>query len=620
MANDKIKSAAERDADAALEEILREVESAPRRRPRAEQDDTLDFVRTGTPRSHAATPRNTEPDEEEPPRLPVRKPRTAEGEMPQRRRPAQQSRAAADAEPVGQPRRATQRRPETAGEQRQAQRPRNPQQRSNPQRPQNPRNPEQRRRPQNAEGAQPVRRTRPAQEGGQTRNPQQRPAGTRSAADQHRRPQNGTRPAGARKKSAAAAKRQPNYWRIGMLIYIMLFIIGTLFAMYRLRIYLDEYEQSLPEHTIDGYVNGLNSGFYSDMVRQKVDQLAATKVTDYETADTIASTLDIENLGVTEYKWLKKSDEYTDERPVYYIRYGGASIATVALERAGGTQKFDFPIWKTCEAESLIEIASEAEYSVEVKLPAGGSLMVNGIEVPKDTFEDSEYEMPMDDVMKMYAEQPETQSVKISGLFVAPEVRAFDAEGNALEPEKVPADSVKEQIYTFLPADVAEPNEALVDRIEALTNAYINYMVKKDQNMEANWGALSPYLLRDADAHKTLLSLWADVNWNNPYTAREDKPLDVKHLKMYSEQLCTVEVSFDVQLTNAERGTELTNSYKGTVRWTLVKNGNTWLAARFETVSADGGSTDLVSSDEPAPAEETPAEDAAAPAEEAPVE
>ncbi|MBQ3939844.1 MAG: hypothetical protein II723_01915, partial [Oscillospiraceae bacterium] len=168
MADEKnIRSSADRDADAALEEILREVEASPRRTAKRRESDDLDFVQTGTPRSHAATPKtpargNPEPAQEsrmperEKPRrenpgqkAPVR--RNAE-QAPQRRRPeeqranGQQNRVRRDVEQVdAPPRRAPQQRPQNGGQQRaphrrpegqqsRPQRPQEPQRRSQPQR------------------------------------------------------------------------------------------------------------------------------------------------------------------------------------------------------------------------------------------------------------------------------------------------------------------------------------------------------------------------------------------------------------------------------------------------------------------------------------------------------
>ena len=94
MADEKIRKAADRDADAALEEILREVEAAPRKPKRPREDDGLDFVKTGTPRSHAATPKTpvraqaAEPKTEAPVRTRSNAPTDGQQRRPAAQRPA----------------------------------------------------------------------------------------------------------------------------------------------------------------------------------------------------------------------------------------------------------------------------------------------------------------------------------------------------------------------------------------------------------------------------------------------------------------------------------------------------------------------------------------------------
>lgn len=570
----KIRSSADRDADAALEEILREVETAPRRTARRRDSDDLDFVKTGTPRSHAATPKATvleNPEPEKPVRenaerkAPVR--RSGSEGAPQRRRPEEQrangpqNRVRRDVEQVDAPRNPRPR-PKNGGQQRAPQH-RPERQQSRPQEPQR------RNYPQQKETVQ-QHRQRPAEQ----RAPQQR------SNPQHRQHPVNNRP--QQKRSAAAAKRRPNYFRIGLAIYIMLGLILTLWGMRRLNNFLKEYEESRPKYTIDGYVSHLNSGFYSDMVRQKVEEIP---VSDYETADTIASTLDIESLGGTGYTWVKKVDEYSDEKPVYYIRYNGASIATVALQRVSGTEKFDFPVWKTMEPESLIEISPEAKYTLDVTVPDGGSLLVNGMKVPMSSLTDTEYDLGLDEKAKNIVENPVGQHVKIDGLFVTPEVRAFDADGNALSAKAVPDASEKEQIYMFEPASKAEPNPVLVARMEELTKAYINYMINKDEATWANRQYLDNFLLNGSDAFTVLHGITGDISWNNPYTARVDKVLEISNVKMYSDTICSADAHFELQLTKESQNGTVTNDYNGTVRWIMVKNGNAWYATHFDLLS-----------------------------------
>ena len=564
MDNETRKRAADRDADEALDAILREIDSADREKPSeadkyAEQNRSTkseserrrrpaDAERT-RPVSHAKEseqrterpakkpsqlhrlPAAAERPEERSQRLAAERARSAERgeERPVRRQPSERP-----AERSERPQRAVQR----------------PAERSE--------------RPQRAA-------QRPAE---RSERPQRTAASANAAAKDTaaKRPQQKT-------GSSKAVTRKPSAFRIGMALYIIIFMLITMFLMHRLNVYLREYEASRPQYTIDGYVAGLNKGFYSDMVRQHVDLIPVSK---YETAETIAESLDIENLDADTYTWAKNPSAYTDEKPVYYIRSGESAIATVELKQVGGTETFDFPVWQACPAQSLIEVASEPQYSLEVTVPDGASVMVNGIAIPYEEMDRSASVLELDNAALMYAQQPESLHVKIDGLYAAPKVQAYDSLGNLLTASKESDETEAEQVFRFEPKAESAPDEELVSRIENMMRAYIDYMANKDEALWTNLGVLDTYLVPNSSAYSKLHGIAGDINWNNPYTARQDRALDVSNIRMYGENVCTAEVHYDYQLTK-----NVVNDYVGDMRWTFVKTGNGWNAVEFEITGSN---------------------------------
>ena len=241
-------------------------------------------------------------------------------------------------------------------------------------------------------------------------------------------------------------------------------------------------------------------------------------------------------------------------------------------------------------------------------VPDGGSLLVNGQKVPLSSLTDTEYDLGLDDTAKNIVEAPVGQHVRIEGLYVTPEVRAFDENGNSLSAKSVPDPAEKEQKYLFEPAPKAEPNPVLVARMEELTKAYINYMINKDEATWANRQYLDNFVLNGSDAFTVLHSITADVAWNNPYTARVDKVLEISNVKMYSDTICTADAHFELQLTKESKNGTVTNDYNGTVRWVMVKNGNAWYATHYDLLNgsdaADGEAEAEAEAEADIPAEE----------------
>ena len=364
-----------------------------------------------------------------------------------------------------------------------------------------------------------------------------------------------------------------------MALYISIFIVGLLWGLTRLWSYLAEYEQSRPEHTIEAYIEHLNADFYSQMTQAAA---GGVQLSEFETPDSILKTLNTDIAPDATYSWGKKGDTYTDDRPDYYIRYGNAAIASVALERVGGTPKFDFPIWRAVDPQTLIEISSKPEYELHVTLPAGANLTVNGVPVPISYMQPAQSPLELDETTLQYAAAPAAQSVNITGLFTSPAVQAVDAAGNPLEAVTEPGEYDKNQQYVYAPADAASPDPALVSRIEALTRAYVNYMINQDLDTWGNLYELEQYLVGNSTADSMMRSLVNDVYWNNDYTSREDKVLEISHVKMYSDTVCTCQAHFELQLTK-----NVVNDYVGTVEWTLINTDGTWNACNLTLLTDD---------------------------------
>ena len=324
MDQDKYKESADRAADEALEAILNEIDGEPE-------------VKTAAPAEKPAQKPAEKPAERPARRRPASgERRPASGE----RRPAASGERRPAASGERRPAASGERRPAASGERRPAasgeRRPAASGERRPARTPEERTRSAQRQRPEieSVDGAAPRRKTRPADEtprrsrpadGTKRRRPANAPA-TRSSAKH-----------AAETDTAAVGKRKPSMFRIGLLIYIVVFLLLMTFGLFKFRTFLAEVESSLPQHTIENYVQHLDSNFYNEMVRQKVDQIP---VTQYETADTIAETL---NLGAEQsegYTFAKKGDEFTDEKPVYYIRSGEAAIAKVTLSKAGETPSF----------------------------------------------------------------------------------------------------------------------------------------------------------------------------------------------------------------------------------------------------------------------------------------
>ena len=243
------------------------------------------------------------------------------------------------------------------------------------------------------------------------------------------------------------------------------------------------------------------------------------------------------------------------------------------LTQSGKTPDYGLPLWSAGEPVSRITVTAEPQYTLSVTLPADAVLTVNGVTVDAAEMSEAEPEITFDNIALKYGPQPETRCFEASGFYLQPEIAVTDAAGNPLKPAAQPKPEDAQQVYVFERAPASEPDDAILQRVEAMTKAYFNYVSNNGRNGGYNLSVLNQYLMNGSPVWHTMANIISDIKWNNQYINREDKLCEISRVTMYSDTLCVCEVRFDIVLTKV-----ITNEYKGTLRWTLINNGYNWFA------------------------------------------
>lgn len=355
-------------------------------------------------------------------------------------------------------------------------------------------------------------------------------------------------------------------------IYILILSMIIRSAVKKEKAYLGEYEASRPQYLIEEYIASLTDDFLSEMAEQAV---GAMELSQYETPELLLDSV-MQTGGTAGYSYRKTAD-FTESQPSYYILRGEEAVAAVALNRSGWTQEYGFPVWSLGEPESVMQVEASPAYTVSVTVPQGATVKLNGVSVPQELFTDAPSELQLTPTEQYFMQQPVSQSCEITGLYHAPTVEAADADGNVLEPEAVPDPTRARQEYVFAHADTKNPDEALVQTVENLTHAYIDYVMNKNNTIELNLAVMRQYMMQGSALAVLMQTIYSDVWYNNPPDLREDHVFEVRHVRMYAENLCTVDVRLELTF-----GKVAVNDYAGTVRWVLVNNGYGWYATNIE--------------------------------------
>ena len=225
-------------------------------------------------------------------------------------------------------------------------------------------------------------------------------------------PPSGAKPAGSAAPPASVPPKPPKqkgrFWT-GYLIFVLAFlvIIGAGLTVLWLR--MDAYERSRPYRPMDALMASTSAdGWRSQLSNAGVE----------------SSFLDTLDFGAANYT--KKLGDYSDEQPVYSIRFGKKTMLTAIL-REGAALRFGFHAW---EVDSLTLVPS----GLTVFVPENATLKRNGVPVGEEciaarnaqSVELGPLESGRDDI-------PGLTKYVLDHCYAADGITVTDAVGNTLE-------------------------------------------------------------------------------------------------------------------------------------------------------------------------------------------
>ncbi len=355
-------------------------------------------------------------------------------------------------------------------------------------------------------------------------------------------------------------------------IYVVIFLLLMLSINKKANKYLAEFESSRPKYAIESYLETLDENFLADMMTQATTGLNFSA---YEKPEMLyeSARSQVGELGEFTYQ---PAEDFTESQPIYYVLQDGEAIAKVPLARSGWTEKYNFPEWRVDTPISVISLQASPEFTLTVTMPEGATMKVNGVEVPEDQYLETESEFLLTPTELYFMQQPMARKCVIGGLYCAPKVTVMDADGNVLEPYETPSPDLASQEYIFPIANDPNPDQGLVDRVTALTKAYMDYVINTRCEVNQNLAVLSNYMLAGSPFSNLMYTIASDIWYNNDPNMREDHVFEVKNVRYYADNVCMVDVRLESTI-----GKVAVNDYACTVRWVLVNTGYGWYATNF---------------------------------------
>ncbi len=263
-------------------------------------------------------------------------------------------------------------------------------------------------------------------------------------------------------------------WFFFLLLAITLFL-GKFYQY--LVSYEAVYQESLPHHYAEKIVGIVQK---NDMASIEQLQDNPPEISEFETEENLYHYM-AELLEGKEISY-SKTQNYTDDRPEYYITADRYIVALLRLKESG-TQKRDYnlPVWE----KEHFEFYTDAQHEVRVSCPTCYSVFVNGHSIPNSyCYKNDPYQG--EDYFRGTIELPHLRVYYIDGLYEEATVTASAADGTPIEP----VFDTSRGMYV-VPLTVSE--EIKTEMIDFATKAALNY-THYVQN-DAGLGSCTPYFL-----------------------------------------------------------------------------------------------------------------------------
>lgn len=366
-------------------------------------------------------------------------------------------------------------------------------------------------------------------------------------------------------------KKKKSKFHIFMLIYILVFMVAIAVVWYKLWDIVSVYEDELPEHAIERFVEDFDDTNY-------IPNLCTNNnitVSEFEDSDKVLDKyLDI-NIDKNTITYKRTAGKYTTKNPTYTVMSGKQNLMEVKYKKNSGKKGKNK--WSV-DTITYPEIKIEGGKTVKIVAPEDYSVEINGVQVKSDYISKSTSEGELIENVKAYVtSMPNVCEYTIENIYSDYEVKAYNQEGDEME------GNVEGDNYTFgfqATEEFANENTSwIIDMI----NKYALYI-----SNDGSFSALTPYLHPDDTVYglKSKLST-IGVTWYTDHNSTSLKDQAVSEFKMYNDECFSCVVTFKQMVYGVgfKQGNDVENDNR--LICIFVKNNGEWKWAGMNTLEID---------------------------------
>ena len=397
-----------------------------------------------------------------------------------------------------------------------------------------------------------------------------------------KRPAPKKKPAGSAKKRTSAkgkkrkkrSRKKKDHFKLGLIIYLILFglvIVGLLVALW---IGLDRSQQRIdaenealaqqraeeaarqaheravyraPQLAFEDWLAGADAEYWTDLWYRDRDG-------DLDGRDRVKEYLSSLFTSAEAFKSL----DYTSESPVYVLKNGDARLAEITLSGSDVN-------WSVSDVRMLIEGQEKAS----VRVASGSRVYCNGVALGPDYIVDSSSYFTYEPLRDKLVNPVTWDTYEVTGLLLEPTLTADPPEGGIV------TETAEGDFLLCLDEAAGKPYQT---RAVNFVKAYLNYYLNGYNGTWGNLYAALAYLTPGYQAYKDLQDTYNGVVWNSPYTNVDTSLTNAGDVVIWADNCYSTDVIYDAKgVQNGQQG-----GYSATMRIYFLKTDAGFIISNFE--------------------------------------
>ena len=358
--------------------------------------------------------------------------------------------------------------------------------------------------------------------------------------------------------------KKKSFFKVGLLIYFLLGLVGIFFFLRWFNGYLTAYESALPATGIAEVRAAFESGAIEEVMSGEnlVTESAYYNIFDYEAH--------IKEIIVGKEITIEESSQSSAEVPRYVIKAGGEPVTDVTL-KVVGQNDYDMDIWGcdkfypdqylmsndeytiTVPSDFTVNVSGRNLTSADIKTDENGNPVVSGIDVISNVTSYMNY-------------VPTFTTYSIRGLWNDPVVTATAADGS---PVTLDCNGTDYSAPLQTDANVMAEINALIPTI---VDAYGKHFIG------INSGAVYNYLLPGSEYRSSLSTAMTNFYPTSHITTYDYYNVSADNFITYCDNCVSATITFDLVVRFNSTAYQTKNEGSNAT-WVFIKQDGTWYLA-----------------------------------------